>query len=90
MNFTAREARRPASGSSPLLRQVREDRTPAVIAELRKLLPTLTEVQAKKVRTTVEYQTNNLHCMKYAEGERRHEPVDPARSGRRAGSSRAG
>lgn len=59
----------------PLLRQVREDRTPAVITELRELLPTLTEAQAKKVHTTVEYYTNNLHRMKYAEGERRHEPV---------------
>lgn len=46
-----------------------------MITELRELLPTLTEAQGKKVHTTVEYYTTKLHRMKYAEGERRHEPV---------------
>ena len=59
----------------PLLRKVREDQAPAVIHELKELLPTLTEAQAKKVHTTVEYYTNNLHRMKYKEAEDRHEPV---------------
>ena len=59
----------------PLLRQVREDQTPAVIAELKELLPTLTAAQAKKVNTTVEYYTNNIDRMKYTEADLRREPV---------------
>lgn len=59
----------------PLLRQVREDQTPAVIAELKELLPTLTAAQAKKVNTTVEYYSKNIDRMKYTEADLRNEPV---------------
>ena len=59
----------------PLLQQVRSDQTPSVITELKELLPTLTAAQAKKVNTTVEYYTNNLHRMKYTEADLRNEPV---------------
>lgn len=59
----------------PLLQQVREDQTPAVISELKELLPILTVAQSKKVNTAVEYYTNNLHRMKYTEADQRHEPV---------------
>lgn len=59
----------------PLLLQVRKDQTPAVITELKELLPTLTAAQAKKVDTTVEYYTNNLDRMKYREADLRNEPV---------------
>lgn len=59
----------------PLLQQVRKDQTPAVITELKELLPTLTAAQAKKVNPTVEYYTHPLDRMKYTEADRRNEPV---------------
>ena len=59
----------------PLLQQVRKDQTPAVITELKELLPTLTAAQAKKVNPTVEYYTHHLDRMKYTEADRRNEPV---------------
>jgi len=74
----ARDARRQGERAieiPPLLQQVRSDQTPAVITELKELLPTLTAAQAKKVSTTVEYYTNNLHRMKYTEADLRNEPV---------------
>jgi len=74
----ARDARRQGERAieiPPLLQQVRSDQTPAVITELKELLPTLTAAQAKKVNTTVEYYTNNLHRMKYTEADLRNEPV---------------
>ena len=59
----------------PLLRKVRENQAPAVIGELKELLPTLTEAQVRHVHTTVEYYKNHLHRMKYAEAAGRHKPV---------------
>jgi hypothetical protein len=54
------------------------------------LLPTLTEAQAKKVNTTVEYYTNNLPRMKYTEADHAMSRSGPVRSNRRADNSNAG
>jgi hypothetical protein len=59
----------------PLLQKLREDKTPAVIAQLKELLPTLNQTQAAKVVSTVDYYTHNLTRMNYLEGSQRHEPV---------------
>ncbi len=52
---------------APLLRQIREDQTLAVIAGLAELKPRLVEAQQKKVQTQIEYFENNRHRMKYKE-----------------------
>jgi len=51
----------------PLLQQVRNDETSALIASLSELKPRLLEDQQKKLQTEIEYFENNAHRMKYKE-----------------------
>ena len=50
---------------APLLQQVRDDQTVAVIASLAELKPRLLEAQQKKVQEQIEYFEHNAHRMKY-------------------------
>lgn len=50
---------------APLLQQIRDDQTLAVIACLTELKPRLLEAQQEKVQTQIEYFDNNAHRMKY-------------------------
>jgi hypothetical protein len=52
---------------APLLRQIRDDQTVAVIASLAELKPRLLEAQQKKVQTQIEYFEHNADRMKYKE-----------------------
>ena len=52
---------------APLLQQIRNDQTPAVIAALTELKPRLLEAQQKKVQTQIEYFEHNAPRMKYKE-----------------------
>jgi hypothetical protein len=52
---------------APLLQQIRDDQTPAVIASLTELKPRLLEAQQKKVQTQIEYFEHNAARMKYKE-----------------------
>lgn len=49
---------------APLLQQVRDDQTVAVIASLGELKPRLLEAQQKKVQEQIEYFEHNAHRMK--------------------------
>ena len=51
----------------PLLQQVRNDQTSALIADLTQLKPRLLEAQQKKLQTQIEYFEHNAHRMKYKE-----------------------
>ena len=51
----------------PLLQQVRDDQTVAVVASLTQLKPHLLEAQQKKVQTQIEYFQGNAPRMKYKE-----------------------
>jgi hypothetical protein len=51
----------------PLLQQVRNDQTFALIADLTELKPRLQEAQQKKLQTQIEYFEHNAHRMKYKE-----------------------
>ena len=50
---------------APLLQQVRDDQTTAVIATLDELKPRLTEAEAKKLQTQIEYFEHHAPRMKY-------------------------
>jgi hypothetical protein len=52
---------------APLLQQIRDDQTVAVIATLAELKPRLLEAQQKKIQTQIEYFEHNTHRMKYKE-----------------------
>ena len=52
---------------APLLQQIRDDQTVAVIAALTELKPRLLEAQHKKVQTQIEYFEHNAQRMKYKE-----------------------
>jgi hypothetical protein len=52
---------------APLLQEVREDQTLAVVASLTELKPRLVEAQQKKIQTQIEYFENNAPRMKYKE-----------------------
>jgi hypothetical protein len=52
---------------APLLQQVRDDQTTAVIQTLAELKPRLLEAQQKKVQTKIEYFEHNAKRMKYKE-----------------------
>ena len=52
---------------APLLQQVRDDQTSAVMASLLELKPRLIEAQQKKLQAEIEYFSNNLERMKYKE-----------------------
>ncbi len=52
---------------APLLQQVRDDQTVAVIASLTELKPRLLEAQQKKIQTQIEYFEHNAPRMKYKE-----------------------
>jgi hypothetical protein len=49
----------------PLLEQVRNDETPALIASLSELKPRLLQSQQDKLQTEIEYLQSNEHRMKY-------------------------
>ncbi len=51
----------------PLLQQVRDDQTVAVIATLAELKPRLQEAEQKKLQTQIEYFEHNAHRMNYKE-----------------------
>ncbi len=51
----------------PLLQQVRDDQTAAVIATLGELKPRLQQAQQKKLQTQIEYFEHNAQRMKYKE-----------------------
>jgi len=51
----------------PLLQQIRDDQTVAVIATLAELKPRLLQAQQKKIQTEIEYFEHNAHRMKYKE-----------------------
>ncbi len=52
---------------APLLQQIRDDQTVAVIATLAELKPRLLEAQQQKIQTQIEYFEHNTHRMKYKE-----------------------
>jgi hypothetical protein len=52
---------------TPLLQQIRDDQTVAVIANLAELKPRLLEAQQKKLQTQIEYFEHNADRMKYKE-----------------------
>lgn len=52
---------------APLLQQLRDDQTVAVIATLAQLKPSLLEAQQEKIQTQIEYFENNTDRMKYKE-----------------------
>ena len=52
---------------APLLQQIRDDETAAVIASLTELKPRLLEIQQKKVQTQIEHFQHNAARMKYKE-----------------------
>ena len=52
---------------TPLLQQIRDDETVAVIADLTELKPRLLEAQQKKIQTQIEYFQNNAPRMQYKE-----------------------
>jgi hypothetical protein len=52
---------------SPLLQQVREDESPAVIATLSQLKPRLLQAQQEKIQSQIEYFEHNAERMKYKE-----------------------
>ena len=52
---------------APLLQQIRDDQTVAVIAALTELKPRLLEAQQAKVQTQIDYFQHNAHRMKYKE-----------------------
>jgi hypothetical protein len=52
---------------APLLQQVRDDQTLAVIATLSELKARLLEAQQKKIQTQIEYFEHNVDRMKYKE-----------------------
>jgi hypothetical protein len=52
---------------APLLQQIRDDQTLAVMASLAELKPRLLEAQQKKIQTQIEYFEHNAHRMKYQE-----------------------
>ena len=54
-----------AAWVEPLLRQLRDDQTPALIANLAELKPRLLEAQQEKLQTQIEYFEHNAHRMKY-------------------------
>lgn len=56
-----------AAWVQPLLQQVRDDQTVAVIAGLNELKPRLLEAQQKKVQTQIQYFEDNAPRMKYKE-----------------------
>jgi hypothetical protein len=52
---------------APLLQQIRDDQTVALIATLTELKPRLLEAQQKKIQTQIEYFEHNADRMKYKE-----------------------
>lgn len=52
---------------APLLQQIRDDQSVAVVAALSQLKPRLLEAQQKKVQTQIEYFEHNAPRMKYKE-----------------------
>ena len=52
---------------APLLQQIRDDQTVAVMATLTELKPRLLEAQQKKIQTELAYFEHNAHRMKYKE-----------------------
>jgi len=52
---------------APLLQQIRDDQTVAVIATLTELKPRLVQAQQEKVQTQIEYFEHNAQRMKYKE-----------------------
>src|SRR5579863_670708 len=52
---------------APLLQQIRDDQTVAVIVSLAELKPRLLEAQQKKIQTEIDYFEHNAHRMKYKE-----------------------
>ena len=50
---------------APLLQQVRDDQTTAVISTLTELKPRLLEAEQKKLQTQIDYFANNAHRMRY-------------------------
>ena len=52
---------------APLLQQIHDDQTVAVIATLAELKPSLLEAQQKKIQTQIEYFEHNADRMKYKE-----------------------
>lgn len=59
----------------PLLKQIRQDQTVKVIAQLEELKPTLTAAKTTAVvDKTIAYYRNNQTRMQYVEAEKRNEP----------------
>jgi hypothetical protein len=52
---------------APLLQQVRDDQTTAMIQTLAELKPTLLQAQQEKLQTKIEYFEHNVDRMKYKE-----------------------
>jgi hypothetical protein len=61
---------------APLLQQVRDDQTTAVIQTLTELKPTLLQAQQEKLQTKIEYFGNNAQRMKYKEIIQARKAVD--------------
>ena len=60
----------------PLLKKLREDKSPAVIQALQELAPRLKPAAAgEATHSAIEYYSNNAKRLKYVEGERRNEPL---------------
>jgi hypothetical protein len=52
---------------TPLLQNIRDDQTQAVISNLNELKPRLLQAQQEKLQTQIEYFQTNAHRMKYKE-----------------------
>ena len=50
---------------APMLQQIREDQTTAVIASLAELKPRLLQAEQEKLQTQIEYFEHNAHRMQY-------------------------
>ncbi len=61
---------------APLLQQVRDDQTTAVIQTLAELKPTLLQAQQEKLQTKIEYFETNADRMKYKEIIQARQAVD--------------
>jgi hypothetical protein len=54
-----------AAWIAPLIKQIRNDQTPALIATLAEIKPHLQAAQQEKLQTQITYFENNTHRMKY-------------------------
>jgi hypothetical protein len=65
---------------APLLKQIRQDQTPAAIQTLQALQPGLTQARQKKVQTQIDYFASHQNRMHYREIIRARKAVDQGKA----------